>query len=253
MRYRSLVASVGDPPLVSLSERLLSDHASAEVGGVPAFTGPAPWRGNHDLLVAEHGRTLAGIVYPVITAERAAIRRLCAAIPGRLVRYCVSPRFLRDLSSGDSFENYGQRREWGDPERPVEGFPLALRPIRQRLRECLHGSRKQSDISPDLRDVASHYFETLGQTGYFAEWRTATWIESRLYGCRGRSSPDYYPTYLRRCGCRRRSSSPRIFGFTSERTKMWLQLASTTWTRYWRRLGWSCRQDLPGARASQAL
>jgi hypothetical protein len=56
MRYRSLLAVDGDPPSVTLSEGLLPDHALTQVGGTIVFAGPAPWPGNHDLLVDEDGR-----------------------------------------------------------------------------------------------------------------------------------------------------------------------------------------------------
>jgi hypothetical protein len=170
MRYRSLLAVDGDPPSVTLSEGLLPDHAPTEVGGTIVFAGPAPWPGNHDLLVDEDGRAFAGIVYPVATAERAAVLRLCATFRGQLVRYCVSPKLAADLLEHNACEFTSLQRDWGDPAVPVEGFPDRLRPIRQMLRECLAGRRDLLDIPLDLRETAAHYFESIAQADYFAEW-----------------------------------------------------------------------------------
>src|SRR5258708_39132771 len=101
-----------------------------EIAGLPAFTGPAPWGGNHDLLVNEDHRTLAGIVSPVAIAERSAVLRICAPIQGRLVRYCVSPRFAAELLKHDAIDATALPRDWGDPNLLVQAFPQLLRPIR---------------------------------------------------------------------------------------------------------------------------
>jgi hypothetical protein len=170
MRYRSLLMRDGQPPVVSLSEKLLVDYTPSEIGGMPVFAGPAPWRANHDLLIDDDRGTLAGIVYPVAAAERAAVANLCSRFPNQLVRYCVSPMFAADMLEQGIYDLDALPREWGDPSATVEGFPEPLRPIRQLLRECLAGRRERSAISPELMEIAARHFREIAKADYFAEW-----------------------------------------------------------------------------------
>lgn len=170
MRYRSLLMRDGQPPVVSLSEKLLPDHAPSEIGGVPVFAGPAPWRANHDLLVDDDRGTLAGIVYPVAAAERASVVNLFSHLPSGLVRYCVSPMFAAEMLEQGIFDLAALPREWGDPSVNVEVFPESLHPIRQLLRECLAGKRERSAISPELQKIAARHFRDIANADYISEW-----------------------------------------------------------------------------------
>lgn len=200
MRYRSLMSMDGDPPSVTFREGLLPDHALMEVGGVPVYAGPAPWRGNHDLLVDEDGRTLAGIVYSVATAERAAILNMCARLPGRLVRYCVSPQLAADMLEHGTFDLDAVPRDWGEPGARVERFPEPLRPIRQLLRECFAGTRDREDVPPGLLEAAADYFKALGRADYLDEWPNGdvdrvevVWAPKPVFP----GLPSYFPSALR--------------------------------------------------------
>lgn len=169
MAYRALLITDGDPPRVMLRESLLPDHAAAEVGGAPAFGGPAPWGANHDLLIDPDERTLCGIVYPVRTAERAAVLRLCGGFPSRIVRYCVSPRLAARLVM-ESTDLWDVPRDWGDPAARVRAFPTSLRPFRQLLRACLLGTHDRSELPPEIREEAAQYFTSLNDDDGFSEW-----------------------------------------------------------------------------------
>ena len=199
MRYRSLLIADVDPPVLMLRESLLPDHASSEVHGSPVFAGPAPWRANHDLLVSLDGRTLCGIVYPVSTAERAAVRRLCDDLASRVVRYCVSPRFAADLLKEGSSDLAALQRDWGDPATRVRAFPPSLLSYRQLLRACMRGARDRSEVSSEARDEAANYFRSLNEEDYFQDWPNGdvdrvevVWAQPVVTGL-----PSHLPSMLR--------------------------------------------------------
>ena len=111
MSSQSLLIIFRYPPQVRVQDTLLEDHVWTEIEGVPVFAGVPPWNPMHDLLVDRETKTLAGIVYPVMAEEHAAIAAICESLPRDVVRYCISPvsaaALLRNLETELSGEGNG--------------------------------------------------------------------------------------------------------------------------------------------------
>ncbi|MEZ4393262.1 MAG: hypothetical protein R3A48_19430 [Polyangiales bacterium] len=145
------------------------------------------------------GRTLCGIVYPVSTAERAAVLRLCDDLASRVVRYCVSPRLAADLLKMGSFDLAALQRDWGDPATHARAFPPSLLAFRQLLRDCMRGTRDRSEVPPEAREEAARYFRSLNEEDYCENWPNGdvdrvevVWAPPVVTGL-----PSHFPSMLR--------------------------------------------------------
>ena len=155
----------------------------------------------HDVLVDRETRTLAGIVYPVVAEEQAAVAAICQSLPKQIVRYCISPVSAAALLRNVEAELTERFNPAGDPNVSVKQFPEALRPYRQVLRGCLSGELDRDQLPSDLRTVAGRYFEDVAAAAYLPEWASGganvdrvevTWVDKPV----DPRLPGYFPSDL---------------------------------------------------------
>ena len=198
MKPQSLLIILTNPPQIRAQETLLNDYVSTEMDGIPVFASVAPWNPMHDLLVDRETQTLAGIVYPVATAERAAIAAICESLPAQVVRYCVSPARAAALLRDQKFQLTKTLSEIGNPSDPVKQFPEALRAHRQNLRACLMGQYERELLPQEVLPVAGEYFQEIANAEHLLEWTSGgdvarvevTWVKKPVH----EELPSYFPS-----------------------------------------------------------
>ena len=152
-------------------------------------------------MIDRETRTLAGIVYPVLAREQAAIAAICRSLPTQVVRYCISPVSAASILRNPSIPLADRIEIPGDHKIRVSDFPAALRPYRQALRACLAGELDRDQLPPDVLTVAGEYFQDNAAAPYLEKWTTSganvdrvevVWMSKPM----DPNLPSYFPSDL---------------------------------------------------------